>query len=54
MTIDKFKIKVERPKIRRVTPAHAQTRIERDKSAYSRKEKYSSINSIRNEEDRDV
>jgi len=51
MKIEKMKIKLPKVKHRKVTPAHAMTKIERDKSNYTRKEKYSYINTIRDEED---
>ena len=51
MKIKKETIKIPNVKHRRVTPAHAMTKVERDKSNYTRKEKYSYINTIRDEED---
>ena len=51
MKTEKMTIKLPKVKHRKVTPAHAMTKVERDKSQYTRKEKYSYINSIRNEEE---
>ena len=43
MKFNGFTLTVETPKARKITPAHAVTKIEEDKTKYTRKEKHKSI-----------
>ena len=40
MRFNGFTLVVEKPKVRRITPVHAITKVEKDKTKYTRKEKY--------------
>ena len=47
MKFNGFTLKVEMPKARKITPAHAITKIEEDKTKYKRKEKHKPIEFLR-------
>jgi hypothetical protein len=40
MKFNGFTLKIEKPKHRKITPVHAVTKIEEDRTKYNRKEKH--------------